>query len=48
MAVAARMLKIADDQGQAAVKLIEAAAEGLTAATADLNHSLSRLLDIRV
>ncbi len=47
LAVAGRMLKIADQQGANALKLIEAAAESMSSATADLNRSIGRMLDLR-
>ena len=47
LAVAARMLKIANQQGDSALKLIEAAAESMSSATADLNRSIGRMLDLR-
>ena len=46
LAVAGRMLKIANQQGDDALKLIEAAAESMSSATADLNRSIGRMLDL--
>ncbi len=46
LAVAGRMLKIANQQGASALKLIEAAAENMSSATADLNRSLGQMLDL--
>ncbi len=46
LAVAGRMLKIANQQGDTALKLIEAAAESMSSATADLNRSLGLMLDL--
>ncbi|MCH8853221.1 MAG: hypothetical protein IID41_11305 [Planctomycetes bacterium] len=47
LAVAGKMLKIANQQGDSALKLIEAAADSMSAATADLNRSIGRMLDLR-
>ncbi|MCH8053957.1 MAG: hypothetical protein IH895_07855 [Planctomycetes bacterium] len=47
LAVAGRMLKIANQQGDSALKLIEAAAESMSSATADLNRSIGLMLDLR-
>lgn len=46
LAVAGRMRKIASQQGDAALKLIEAAAENMSAATSDLNQALGSMLDL--
>ncbi len=46
LAVAGRMLKIANQQGASALKLIESAAENMSSATADLNRSLGLMLDL--
>ena len=48
LAVAGKMLKIANQQGDSALQLIEAAADSMSAATADLNRSIGRMLDLRV
>ena len=47
LAVAGRMLKIANQQGDNALKLIEAAAENMSSPTADLNRSMGLMLDLR-
>jgi hypothetical protein len=47
LAVAGRMLKIANQQGDNALKLIESAAENMSSATADLNRSIGLMLDLR-
>ncbi len=46
VAVAGRMLKIANQQGANVLKLIESAAENMSSATADLNRSIGRMLDL--
>ena len=46
LAVAGRMLKIANQQGDNVLKLIESAAESMSSATADLNRSIGRMLDL--
>ena len=46
LAVAGKMLKIANQQGESALKLIESAAESMSSATADLNRSIGRTLDL--
>ena len=46
LAVAGRMLKIASQQSANALKLIESAAENMSSATADLNRSIGRMLDL--
>ena len=46
LAVVGRMLKIANQQGDNALKLIEAAADSMSSATADLNRSIGRMLDL--
>ncbi len=47
LTVAGRMLKIANQQGDNALKLIAAAAESMSSATADLNRSIGPMLDLR-
>ncbi len=47
LAVAGRMLKIANQQGDNALILIEAASENMSSATADFNRSIGRMLDLR-
>ncbi len=46
LAVAGRMLKITNEQGANTLKLIESAAENMSSATADLNRSIGRMLDL--
>ncbi len=46
LAVAGRMLKIANQQGAGALKLIESAAENMSSATAALNRSFGLMLDL--
>ncbi len=46
LAVAGKMLKIANQQGESALKLIESAAENMSSATADLNRSIGLMLDL--
>ena len=46
LAVAGRMLRIANQQGASSLKLIESAAENMSSATADLNRSLGQMLDL--
>ena len=46
LAVAGKMLKIANQQGNNALNLIEAAAKSMSSATADLNRSIGRMLDL--
>ncbi len=46
LAVAGRMLRIANQQGANALRLIEAAAGSMSSATADLNRSIGRMLDL--
>ncbi len=46
LAVARRMLRIANQQGASALKLIKSAAENMSSTTADLNRSLGLMLDL--
>ena len=47
LAVAGRMLKISNAQGEAVLDLIEAAAEGMSAASAELAGAIGELIDIQ-
>ena len=47
LSAAARVLKIANGQGEAALALIESAAQSITTATADLSKSLGGMVDIQ-
>lgn len=47
LAVAGKMLKIANDRGEAILDLIEAAAEGMSAASAELAGAIGELVDIQ-
>lgn len=47
LAVAGKMLKIANAQGEAVLGLIEAAAEGMSAASAELAGAIGDLVDIQ-
>lgn len=47
LAVAGKMLEIANAQGQAVLGLIEAAAEGMSAASAELSSAIGELVDIQ-
>ncbi len=46
LAVAGKMLNIANQQGDNALKLIDAAAKSMSSATADLNRCIGRMLDL--
>ena len=45
LAIAGRLLRIADEQGQAALDLIEAASEGMADAMGEMNREIGQMLD---
>ena len=45
LAVAGRLLRIADGQAQAALELIEAASEGMADAMGEINRQIGQMLD---
>ena len=47
LAVAGKMLKIANAQGEAVLGLIEAAADGMSAASAELSSAIGQLVDVQ-
>lgn len=47
LAVAGKMLEIANAQGEAVLGLIEAAADGMSAASAELASAIGELVDIQ-
>lgn len=47
LAVAARLLSVANDQGQAVMQLLDAATEGMAAATEQVNAAIGQMVDFQ-